>query len=213
MDPIVLSVMERYICGSDRLILYHGTDSSHPLILKPRSYLTTDFWAAASYGLDKTDHKECYIYEYIVEDPFKIINPEEKNWWNQLQRLDSKYNVEMGHDAYQTNEPLKPSGKKWHLVRNTDTSDEFKGWDDYEITPRPPQARHSSEVRVAIIRKEKGEYCVRSPNNPDWSGGCYPSKGEAEDRLRQVEYFKHKSADYAIASRVVERFLSNPKVS
>lgn len=49
-----------------------------------------------------------------------------------------------------------------------------------------------SEV-VAVIRKEKGEYCVRSPNNPDWNGGCYPSKEKAEERLRQVEYFKHKS--------------------
>lgn len=50
-----------------------------------------------------------------------------------------------------------------------------------------------SEV-TAVIRKEKGEYCVRSPNNPDWNGGCYSSKEKAEERLRQVEYFKHKSA-------------------
>lgn len=45
--------------------------------------------------------------------------------------------------------------------------------------------------KEAVIRKEKGKgYCVKSPNNPDWNGGCYPSKGEAEERLEQVEYFK-----------------------
>ena len=35
---------------------------------------------------------------------------------------------------------------------------------------------------MGVIRKEKGEYCVRSPNNPKWNGGCYPSKEKAEDR-------------------------------
>ncbi len=45
---------------------------------------------------------------------------------------------------------------------------------------------------TAVIRKEKGQYCVRSPNNPDWNGGCYDSKEKAEERLKQVEYFKRK---------------------
>lgn len=57
--------------------------------------------------------------------------------------------------------------------------------------------------RTAVIRKEKGQYCVRSPDNPDWNGGCYDTKAEAEERLRQVEYFKHKGA----AARVVARYL------
>lgn len=61
---------------------------------------------------------------------------------------------------------------------------------------------------TAVIRKEKGEYCVRSPNNPDWNGGCYPSKEKAEERLRQVEYFKHKSAESPIVVKVAQRFLS-----
>lgn len=74
----------------------------------------------------------------------------------------------------------------------------------------------SNEV-TSVIRKEKGEYCVRSPNNPDWNGGCYPSKDKAEERLRQVEYFKHKSAykiplgrcrPCELASRVAQRFIS-----
>ena len=45
----------------------------------------------------------------------------------------------------------------------------------------------------AVIRKEKGQYCVKSPNNPDWNGGCYDSKEEAEKRLQQVEFFKRQS--------------------
>jgi len=58
--------------------------------------------------------------------------------------------------------------------------------------------------REGVNRKEKGEYCVRSPNNPDWNGGCYKSKGEAEGRLKEVEYFKHHSA--SLVERVIRRF-------
>jgi len=56
------------------------------------------------------------------------------------------------------------------------------------ISPRSVVAR----FKEAVIRKEKGQYCVRSPDNGSWSGGCYDSKGEAEKRLEQVEWFKHK---------------------
>jgi hypothetical protein len=46
---------------------------------------------------------------------------------------------------------------------------------------------------TSIIRKtpDKEEWCVRSEKNPDWSGGCYPSKAQAEQRLKNVEMFKH----------------------
>jgi hypothetical protein len=44
----------------------------------------------------------------------------------------------------------------------------------------------------SVIREEHGEFCVRSPNNPKWNGGCYPSKEKAEERLKQVEFFKRK---------------------
>lgn len=50
----------------------------------------------------------------------------------------------------------------------------------------------AQRYKSAVIRKEKGEYCVRSPNNPKWNGGCFPTKEEAEDRLKEVEFFKHK---------------------
>jgi 8-oxo-dGTP pyrophosphatase MutT (NUDIX family) len=47
-----------------------------------------------------------------------------------------------------------------------------------------------------VIRKEGDEWCVRSPDNPDWSGGCFGSKGEAEKRLNQVEFFKKKGSAF-----------------
>jgi len=48
---------------------------------------------------------------------------------------------------------------------------------------------------VSYVKKEKGKgYCVKSEHNPDWSGGCYPSKEEANKRLEQVEAAKHAKA-------------------
>jgi hypothetical protein len=44
---------------------------------------------------------------------------------------------------------------------------------------------------VAVVVHEHGKFCVKSPSNPDWSGGCYDTKKEAEDRLKQVEMMKH----------------------
>jgi hypothetical protein len=52
----------------------------------------------------------------------------------------------------------------------------------------------AEEEKNSVIRKEKGEYCVRSPDNPDWSGGCFSEKGKAEKRLHEVEYFETKEA-------------------
>ena len=67
-----------------------------------------------------------------------------------------------------------------------------------------PGVKVGSMGREAVIREEDGQYCVRSPSNPDWSGGCFDTKGEAEDRLKQVEYFKRQ------ARRVVVRYLLSP---
>ena len=48
------------------------------------------------------------------------------------------------------------------------------------------------DSETAIIKKTPGKgYCVKSEKNSDWSGGCYPSKNEAEERLDDVEMFKH----------------------
>jgi hypothetical protein len=45
--------------------------------------------------------------------------------------------------------------------------------------------------QTAIVVKEDGKWCVKSEKNPDWNGGCYKTKAEAEARLKQVEMFKH----------------------
>ncbi len=63
--------------------------------------------------------------------------------------------------------------------------------EDEELNAGLPDEVEGGMVE-AVIRKEGDEWCVRSPDNPDWSGGCYKSKGAAEKRLQQVEFFKHK---------------------
>lgn len=61
------------------------------------------------------------------------------------------------------------------------------------VTPELRVSKHDvGRSKTAEIVKEKGEFCVRSPNNKEWSGGCYPTEDEAEDRLKQVEFFKRK---------------------
>lgn len=40
------------------------------------------------------------------------------------------------------------------------------------------------------IKKTNGKFCVKSEDNPRWSGGCYPTRKQAQKRLRQVEWFK-----------------------
>jgi hypothetical protein len=42
-----------------------------------------------------------------------------------------------------------------------------------------------------MIVKEKGGYCVKSEDGMKHLGGPYKSKAEAEDRLKQVDYYKH----------------------
>lgn len=49
----------------------------------------------------------------------------------------------------------------------------------------------SIDGRVSYIKKHgPHKYEVKSENNPDWSGGTYKTKAEAEKRLQQVEMFK-----------------------
>ena len=49
----------------------------------------------------------------------------------------------------------------------------------------------SSLNKEAIIVEEDGKFCVRSPKNKKWNGGCYPTRAAAEKRLKEVEVFKH----------------------
>jgi hypothetical protein len=43
-----------------------------------------------------------------------------------------------------------------------------------------------------MIKKVKGGYQVVSENGKKNLGGPYKSKAEAQKRLRQVEFFKHR---------------------
>lgn len=45
-----------------------------------------------------------------------------------------------------------------------------------------------------MIRKVKGGYKVVSKDGSRNLGGPYKTRTEAEKRLRQVEYFKHRKA-------------------
>lgn len=55
-------------------------------------------------------------------------------------------------------------------------------------------AQSAIAMRITRVVKTPGkeEWCVKS-GDPDstWSGGCYPSKTKAEERLSEVEAFKH----------------------
>lgn len=55
---------------------------------------------------------------------------------------------------------------------------------------------------AAYIKEEGGKYCVKSKSNPKWSGGCYDTKEEAEERLGQVEMFKHMSIKACITDGI-----------
>jgi len=63
----------------------------------------------------------------------------------------------------------------------------FLHMDTYKIAKRMAQIN-----RLSKIVKKGNKWCVKSENNPDWNGGCFDTKEEAQKRLREVEYFKHK---------------------
>lgn len=43
---------------------------------------------------------------------------------------------------------------------------------------------------IAVVRKQGSEWCVFSKTGKNL--GCYKTKDAAEERLRQIEFFKHK---------------------
>lgn len=51
----------------------------------------------------------------------------------------------------------------------------------------------TAQSQTGVIKKTPGKgYCVKSEKNPDWkSGGCYPTREEAEERLKHIEKMKH----------------------
>ena len=51
-----------------------------------------------------------------------------------------------------------------------------------------------SDIHEFIIQKINGKYYVKSEDGKKNLGGPYKTKKEAEDRLRQVDYFKKKKS-------------------
>ncbi len=47
------------------------------------------------------------------------------------------------------------------------------------------------DVADIVKTRNEDEWCVVSPKNESWSGGCYGSPGAAQHRLEDVEMFKH----------------------
>lgn len=65
---------------------------------------------------------------------------------------------------------------------------------------------NDTQEQQGIIKKTPGKgYCVKSEKNPDWSGGCYPTKGKAENRLKDVEMFKHMSTSLDDATESISK--------
>lgn len=62
------------------------------------------------------------------------------------------------------------------------------------VLARIAEDQTAQQEQTGVVRKTPGkdEWCVKSEKNPSWSGGCYPSKAQAEKRLQTVEFFKHK---------------------
>lgn len=54
-------------------------------------------------------------------------------------------------------------------------------------------AKVVAKVQRKVVKKGN-EYCVVSEDG-ERSFGCYPTKGEAEERLREVEFFKQQNSD------------------
>jgi hypothetical protein len=60
------------------------------------------------------------------------------------------------------------------------------------VTDLRGDAREISGRRYRMIVKVKGGYKVVSEKTKKNLGGPYKTKAEAEKRLRQVEFFKHR---------------------
>lgn len=73
------------------------------------------------------------------------------------------------------------------------------------------QEETAQQEQQGYTKKTPGKgYCVKSEKNPDWSGGCYPSKGEAKERLKQVEKFKHMKGSLSSIISATDEFLRAP---
>jgi len=84
--------------------------------------------------------------------------------------------------------------------------DSVSGWAEFD------KFDLEADVTVeAYISHEGDEWCVRSRKNPSWSGGCYPTKEQAEKRLQQVEMFKHMDSSLKEKKPINKELLAKMK--
>jgi hypothetical protein len=55
-----------------------------------------------------------------------------------------------------------------------------------------------SDKVSAVIRKEGSKFCIFSKGGKNL--GCFPTRQEAERRLRQIEFFKNKGEEMILGS-------------
>lgn len=67
-------------------------------------------------------------------------------------------------------------------------------------------------AKDAKVVQRGSQWCVESEDNPDWSGGCYPTKGEAESRLGEVEYFKSKGSAMRKTAEIIDELVPDEQV-
>jgi hypothetical protein len=138
----------------------------------------------------------CAKCRFVSQDKLSCGNSYFQDWQRSLKAKDPSLlpepAVQYCCDVFQI-----PDAQKEARGRNT-------FYDHPENRERDGIVSHTPHV--GYVKKEHGQYCVHSESNPDWSGGCYDTEGEANTRLQQVEFFKHKGASDLVL-RVIFRHL------
>lgn len=52
---------------------------------------------------------------------------------------------------------------------------------------------HADQIAHAVVRKSGSQWCVFSKDGKKLQ--CFKTKKEAQDRLRQIEFFKHRDGN------------------
>jgi hypothetical protein len=93
--------------------------------------------------------------------------------------------------------------------KKADTSNQTKEyWTKYFgeygglLTRNIPRKIAQSDY-IGYIEETNNKYEVKSKKNPNWSGGTYNTKEEAEKRLGQVEMFKHMKTSCALMKPII----------
>lgn len=64
--------------------------------------------------------------------------------------------------------------------------------------------------KEARVVQKGSQWCVESESGKNL--GCYPTKGEADDRLSEVEYFKHKESAMRKIAEIVDELIPDSQV-